>query len=155
MFQLPPASLFIGGDPSVPSTAVVEAPLTIHQHSWYGRVVHVQTSNGSILRGQCRELTCHAGHVSVKVSFRQNKMNKKKHVSPIALVALHILWLSRDIVSDDEDSAENDTTDDTDTLTSVLPTLAIERAVQSALTPAHVTSLSFVCTQVASLLKLI
>jgi hypothetical protein len=160
MFALPPVSdsLFVSNTRDKPVPAITTH--TVHQHTWWGRQIHVLTTKGEVLRATCGELLLAKGHVAVKVTFTSHGKSKKKYVSPISIVTLHILWLSRDIVSDDDDDDVEDPTsvDDTPVVThttTILPPLAIDRTVQPSLSPDNIIALGFICTQVAGLLKIV
>jgi len=85
--------------------------LEIREHSWSGYPVHVGRSDGSIRRGVVGNLVVmREGFVVVRVRFRDSQGHKKmKLLSPVALIAWQILWMNRDIVSDVDDTDDEET----------------------------------------------
>lgn len=75
---------------------------TISKHSWYNKYAHVFRNNGKIVRGQIKDLIFDEHTILLKVVFNDKNQQKNKHVSPITIATLQVLWLNVDIVSDVE-----------------------------------------------------
>lgn len=75
---------------------------TTCNHSWYNKYTHMFRNNGKIVRGQIKELVFDEHNILFKIVFRDRNQQKNKHVSPITIATLQVLWLNVDIVSDVE-----------------------------------------------------
>ena len=75
---------------------------TIVGHSWVGVIAHIPRTNGSIIRARLGNIEIRPYHIGVRVHFRSKNRAKTKLVSPLSIVALQVLWLNRDVVSDAE-----------------------------------------------------
>jgi hypothetical protein len=78
------------------------------KHSWFNKYIHVFRNNGKIIRSQVKELIFDDYGIYFKVQFMAGKSTKYKHVSPLSIAVLHVLWINVDIVSDVELSNDDD-----------------------------------------------
>lgn len=92
------------------------------KHSWY-------LKHGHLHRGKSRTVRCQIGkmsidqdyQLSVELTFKEKGKSCKKKVSPSTINCMHILWLNRDIVSEEEE--ENLVQD------FKLPTLQLDKSI--------------------------
>jgi len=72
-------------------------------HSWYNISVHVIRGDNRCLRCRVGQLLVMADHqVGVEVLFREHSKNLRKIVSPLFVATVRLMWLNRDVVSEDE-----------------------------------------------------
>ena len=85
--------------------------LYTEQHSWFGKYSHVVRSDGCVHRCTIGRLSVSEdGQVGVELLFRENSKQLRKLVSPMFVAAVRMLWINRDIVS--EDDAHDQTVDE-------------------------------------------
>jgi hypothetical protein len=96
---------------------------TIH-HSWYNKTSHVIRKDRKILHCKILKMIIMANHqVGVELIFKENNKKLRKVVSPIFIATMRILWLNRDIVSEDDD--EDDFENNEQTIDQKLPDLRL------------------------------
>ena len=84
--------------------ATSELENLIHvSHNWEGRVVHVVRAKGRVTRGVIEKLTIGPHRVYLNVRWSRRGKIFRKTVTPVALLCAHILWSSKDIVSEDSE----------------------------------------------------
>ena len=76
--------------------------VTINEHSWYGKNIHIIRPDGRVLRGICAQLVLSNHSIRMVVQFKEKGVNKKKTYSPILLLSMQHFWQCRDIVSETE-----------------------------------------------------
>jgi hypothetical protein len=82
--------------------AVVLHTVEIKSHTWARLMVHVAREKGHVIRATVENIVVGEYQVAIRVKWgRDGKHTSLVH--PAALLAARILWLSRDIVSDDSD----------------------------------------------------
>ena len=93
-------------------------------HTWVGLIGHIMRDNviTRVQIKQCKVLDCKA--VAIDVVFFERGKVKHKLVHPLTLYCCYLLWLSSDIVSDDEDELRTDVVPQ---LTRALPPLVIDK----------------------------
>lgn len=82
------------------------------RHTWYDLHAHIFRTDGRVVRANLREIVIENGGVYIAAHFTEKGKKKYKHVSPITIAALQLLWINIDVVSDVElpDDIENSTT---------------------------------------------
>lgn len=100
----------------------------IANHSWYGKTAHIMRAGGLVTRCEILEIVLRPCFVGLRVRYRKDGVSKRRQVSPIFLMAMHMLWWSHQVVSDDEASTTIGPTETT------LPLLRLLRSEESRLT---------------------
>ena len=70
-------------------------------HSWAGKVCHIQNSRGGMVRCTIRQLFINSHSVLLEVLYT-GKSSKKRTVDPFEILMNHFLWCSMEFVSDDD-----------------------------------------------------
>jgi len=122
---------------------------TIH-HSWYKQSVHVIRSDNRCLRCKIGQLLVTADHqVGVELLFRDKLKNLRKTVSPLFIATVRLMWLNRDVVSEnEEENAEPFTTQS-------LPPLCLLPSIGKILSKEQKLPLEFIFKQTSLILRLI
>lgn len=122
---------------------------TIH-HSWYNMSVHVIRSDHRCLRCKIGQLLVMADHqVGVELLFRDKLKNLRKVVSPLLVATIRLMWLNRDVVSEDE--SENMVSLETQ----ALPPLCLLPSLGKILSMKQKRPLEFVFKQTSLILSVI
>ena len=81
------------------------------KHSWYNMHAHIFRTDGRVVRAKLQDIVMENGGIYIAAHFTEKGKNKYKHVSPITIAALQLLWINVDVVSDVElpDDIENST----------------------------------------------
>jgi hypothetical protein len=72
-------------------------------HSWKSRIVHILRSKGQITRVKVDNLLLSPHRILLNVVWQEKGTSRRKSVSPMSLMCIQSLWLTRDVVSDDSD----------------------------------------------------
>jgi hypothetical protein len=125
--------------------------LETRQHSWYGHFAHVIRSDNRCIQCQIRALFVMSNHqVGVELLFWDNGKRLRKVVSPILVAATRLLWLNREIVSEEDEG--------TNTVlykTSILPDLFLLPTLGKILTVEQSQPLKYVFAQTKLILRII
>jgi hypothetical protein len=122
---------------------------TIH-HSWFNMSVHVIRSDHRCLRCKVGQLLVMADHqVGVELLFRDKLKNLRKVVSPLFVATVRLMWLNRDVVSEDE--AETTVISETQPL----PSLCLLPSLGKILTMEQKRPLEFLFKQTSLILSVI
>lgn len=70
-------------------------------HTWQGVHAHIVRKGNEVIKVIVGELVVQPCRIAVRVRWRRGKSNFHRLVSPISIVALHMLWLSCDVVSEE------------------------------------------------------
>ena len=95
--------------------------LSTTEHSWYGRIGHMETSGQKIVRVRIGALRIFNSDVNLEVTYLGNAA-KRRSIQSIELLANHLLWVSSEIVSDEETLPD-------DTQTALQPSMFIPLTV--------------------------
>ncbi len=120
--------------------------VTINEHSWYGKNIHLIRHDGRVFRGICNQLVIGDCMVCMIVQFKENGIYKKKTYSPILLLAMQYFWLNRDIVSEAECVDGNPAEQ--------LPTLSLSETALQLITTDQKKAVSWMIKQVSLLTML-
>ena len=91
--------------PKVPTSTCIAL-----SHTWEGLCMHIpRRCNDNLAITRCvlgKLVVATNGVVGIRAFFMANGSRKSKVVSPVTIVALHIMWVNVDVVSesDDEDA---------------------------------------------------
>lgn len=104
---------------------------TTSQHSWYGKVCHVQNSRGGMVRGIIRDLLINSHDIAFDVVYHRYT-SKKRQAEPMELLMNHLLWTNIDFVSDNdcEDDENKEDYDEEPTLFGQFYVTATEQVIQ-------------------------
>lgn len=125
---------------------------TIH-HSWYNKCVHVIRSDHRCLRCKVGQLLVMSDHqVGVELLFRDKLKNLRKVVSPLFVATIRLMWLNRDVVSEDE---EEENMVSMETSSQELPQLCLLPSIGKILNMEQKRPLEFVFKQTSLILRVI
>jgi hypothetical protein len=120
---------------------------TIH-HSWYNIQVHIIRSDNRCLRSKVGQLIVMADHqVGVELLFREKSKNLRKIVSPLLVATIRLMWLNRDVVSEDETENISET--------QPLPSLCLLPSLGKILSMEQKRPLEFIFKQTSLILHII
>ena len=73
-----------------------------YQHSWCDKHAHIFRTDGRVVRAKVGELVLDTstGGFYLKTTFLEGTTRRVKHVSPLTVAALQVLWSNVDVVSD-------------------------------------------------------
>jgi hypothetical protein len=82
-----------------------------YQHSWCGKYTHIFRTDGRVVRAKVGELVLDpsTGGFYFKTTFLDGTTPRVKHVSPLTVAALQVMWSNVDVVSDLELPEDLDT----------------------------------------------
>ena len=129
--------------------------LRIKHHVWYDKHAHIFRHNGRIIRAQIKELVFDDHRIYFKVVFKDKDKEKNKHVGPVYIATLQVLWLNVDIVSDTElsdDDASFYVPPECDQLTEHFDIYSPNE--KAKLTPSQVNALNSIKEEVLQILSL-
>lgn len=89
-------------------------------HNWYNHIVHIVRARKRVVRARVKQLNVKGDNILLLVEWRERTRIKTKTVTPVALLALQIMWLNNDIVSDDSGS------DSPEVVTTPLPKFLVD-----------------------------
>jgi hypothetical protein len=72
------------------------------KHSWYNKRTHIFRTDGRVVRAVLKELVFDVHGIYIKAQFSYNGRRCCKHVCPITVAALQVMWVNVDVVSDIE-----------------------------------------------------
>lgn len=133
------------------TTPITIPPKTItkvvHDHTWKGKHAHIIRRQG-VVRCKIQDIILKPHHVGIIVHFVDNvtKSAKKKCVSPISIATIQLMWLNRDVVSEDDDDTEHPASSLTFRC-DVLPPLRITEAQIAILSIDERAAMTFVVQQ--------
>lgn len=78
---------------------VTKQDKVFHEHSWFGKQAHV-INNGKTYRCSLGNIIIRDGNVLIECKL-SNGITKLR--SPISVLAIHLLWTTNDIISEDEE----------------------------------------------------
>ena len=94
------------------------------RHSWYNKHAHIFRTDGRVVRATMKDIILDRGAVYMKTEFVDDAGNSRiKHMSPITVAALQVLWVNVDVVSD----LDLPDTDDVDVVTNFIPPRECDR----------------------------
>jgi ribosomal protein S27AE len=125
--------------------------LSTTHHSWYNIAVHVIRGDNRCLRCTVGQLLVMADHqVGVELLFRENSKNLRKVVSPLFVATVRLMWLNRDVVSEDDLESANTTE-----TPQPLPQLCLLPSLGKILSMEQKIPLEFVFKQTSLILRVI
>ena len=71
-------------------------------HSWYDKHAHIFRTDGRVVRATLGELVESPSGIYIKATFLHEQHSRIKHVSPLTVAALQVMWVNVDVVSDVE-----------------------------------------------------
>ena len=117
-------------------------------HSWEGLIGHIVrgTTVTRVQIKKCKLLDCKA--LAVDVTFFEKGKVKRKLVHPLTLYTSYLLWLSSDVVSDDD---QEGCLDVVPALLTAFPVFTVDKSTLSTM---DVTLVQWIEKQIASLKNL-
>lgn len=76
----------------------------INEHSWVGLGMHMVRKSGAVVRVTVGPVWVEPSRVVIATSWYEKGRKKLKVGSPVLLAALHLLWVGRDVLSENSDS---------------------------------------------------
>ncbi len=113
----------------------------IANHSWYGKTAHILRAGGNVTRCEILDIVLRPCFIGLRVRYRKDGVSKRRQVSPIFLISMHMLWWSHQVVSDDEESTTIGPTE------TILPLLRLHRSEESRLSHEQKMALSWTLEQ--------
>lgn len=84
----------------------------IPYHTWKNAVVHILRKGKSVQRVRVGDLFVNDYRIFMECVWKENSKKKKKLVNPIMICVAQNMWISRDIISDDEQDEVPETLDE-------------------------------------------